>query len=75
VLCRADTLTVSDLPAAVRENAGPEPAALPGETIDDHEKALIERALREANGNRTVAAKKLGIPRRTFYRRLEKYGL
>ncbi|MEA4862794.1 MAG: sigma-54-dependent transcriptional regulator [Victivallaceae bacterium] len=75
VLCRTDTLTVSDLPAAVRENAGPEPAALPGETIDDHEKALIERALREANGNRTVAARKLGIPRRTFYRRLEKYGL
>lgn len=75
VLCRADTLTVADLPAAVRENALPEPAVLTGETIDDHEKALIERALREANGNRTLAAKKLGIPRRTFYRRLEKHGL
>jgi len=31
----------------------------------------LDEALRRANGNRTEAAKLMGISRRTFYRRLE----
>jgi transcriptional regulator of acetoin/glycerol metabolism len=33
------------------------------------------RALQEADGNRTLAAKKLGISRRTLHRKLHTYHL
>ena len=46
-----------------------------GDTIDDHEKALILKTLDECGGNRTLAAKKLGISRRTLYRRLDEYNM
>jgi transcriptional regulator of acetoin/glycerol metabolism len=36
---------------------------------------LIAHALKEANGNRSAAAKKLGMSRRTLYRKLEAYQL
>ncbi|NJM55356.1 MAG: hypothetical protein HC841_05090, partial [Verrucomicrobiae bacterium] len=32
-------------------------------------------ALKESNGNRTLAAKKLGISRRTLHRKLHEYHL
>ncbi|HZV82680.1 MAG TPA: helix-turn-helix domain-containing protein, partial [Geobacteraceae bacterium] len=39
------------------------------------EKELIKRYLAEAGGNVSRAAKLANIPRRTFYRILEKHGL
>ena len=36
---------------------------------------LIERALNEWGGNRTKAAEKLGISRRTLHRKLHTYNL
>lgn len=39
------------------------------------EKELLEQALIEFGGNRSEAAKALGMSRTTFYRRLEKYNL
>lgn len=39
------------------------------------EVGLIKRFLREANGNVTAAARRAEIPRRTFYRLLERHGL
>ena len=41
---------------------------------NDEERRIVE-ALEECQWNRSKAAKKLGIPRRTFYRRLKKMGL
>ena len=41
----------------------------------DGRKQLIVRALREAKGNRTVAAQKMGISRRTLHRKLHAYQL
>jgi DNA-binding NtrC family response regulator len=38
------------------------------------EKTLIEKALREAGGNRTIAAKALGISRKTLFNKLIKMG-
>ena len=35
----------------------------------------IEQALQQAGGNRTAAARALGISRRALYRRLENFGL
>ena len=42
---------------------------------DEEEKERIMRALKQANGNRSVAAKLLGIGRTTLYSKLEEYGL
>jgi two-component system, NtrC family, response regulator AtoC len=44
-------------------------------TVKDAEKQLIVRALQEAGGNRTVAAQKIGISRRTLHRKLHAYHL
>ena len=40
------------------------------EILADAERTAICEALREKNGNRTEAAKRLGIPRRQLYRRM-----
>lgn len=42
-------------------------------TLDQIEKRHIERAINSAKGNKTQAAKALGIDRRTLYRKLERY--
>ena len=39
------------------------------------EREHLERVLAAAGGNRTSAADRLGISRRTFYRRLQKHNL
>ncbi|PIQ87266.1 MAG: hypothetical protein COV74_01725 [Candidatus Omnitrophica bacterium CG11_big_fil_rev_8_21_14_0_20_45_26] len=44
-------------------------------SLSSMEKNWIERALRAVKGNKSLAAKKLGISRRTLYRKLEEYGL
>ncbi|MCU0664003.1 MAG: sigma 54-interacting transcriptional regulator, partial [Myxococcota bacterium] len=48
--------------------------AIESEVSEDERRAIVE-ALTAAKWNRTLAAQALGMPRRTFYRRLEKYGL
>jgi DNA-binding NtrC family response regulator len=82
VLCRGNSITLRDLPPSVRgESAGsPHPAArdLFGKknvTMEDAEKAVIIRALKECNGNRTQAAEKIGMSRRTLHRKLHTYNL
>ncbi len=77
VLAHGDHLTLEDVPKTIREGrvapeqapAGAQPAAEPEEAT------LIRRALFETKGNRTAAAKRLGIPLRTLYRRIKTYGL
>jgi DNA-binding protein Fis len=56
----------------------PDPAApLPvgGVSLDDVERGLVERALRDARGNKSRAARMLGISRAQLYSRLDRYGL
>ena len=43
--------------------------------IENNERNLIIKTLKEVNGNRRRAARLLGIGERTLYRKLEKYGL
>jgi transcriptional regulator of acetoin/glycerol metabolism len=45
------------------------------EFLQEIEKELIERAMRRAKGNKTQAAKLLGMTRARFHRRLEHLGL
>jgi two-component system response regulator AtoC len=47
----------------------------PGMDLDRWERAMIEQALRECEGNQTRAAQRLGISRDTLRYRLKKYGL
>ncbi|MDD5697298.1 MAG: sigma-54 dependent transcriptional regulator [Victivallaceae bacterium] len=78
VLCPGRRLELGDLPENIREenSAGFQPGA--GENLLDlerNEARLISQALDECHGNRTRAARKLGISRRTLHRRLREYGL
>lgn len=41
--------------------------------IEDAERILVEKALKEANGDRLLAAKMLGIGKSSLYRKLKKY--
>jgi len=62
----------SVVPSAV-EAAVPFPP--PGVDLAQWEKAMIEQALREAGGNQTRAAQRLGISRDTLRYRLKKFGI
>ena len=81
VMCRGEKITVRDLPPEVRVGQSgivplPKTAAGPaGLSVKDSEKQLIIRALKECDGNRTQAAEKLGMSRRTLHRKLHTYQL
>lgn len=82
LLCRGDRVTERDLPETIRLQQPPTPLpadAAPAEqgslTLKEAERQLIIRALKEANGNRTQAALKLGMSRRTLHRKLHTYQL
>jgi two-component system response regulator HydG len=69
---------VEDLPDRVREHqssqiivASDDPDYLP--TLDELERRYIARVLKAAGGNKTQAARILGVDRRTLYRKLERY--
>jgi DNA-binding NtrC family response regulator len=81
VLCRGDRIAVRDLPPPTRggQGAGGGDArrllTSGGLTVKEAEKQLIVRALKDANGNRTQAAAKLGMSRRTLHRKLHSHHL
>ena len=77
VLARGEKLTMRDVPANIRGGADLTKISVvrTGMTVEDAEKQLIIQALKETGGNRTTAAKKIGISRRTLHRKLKHYGL
>jgi two-component system response regulator AtoC len=82
VLCRGDKITPRDLPPWVRNAAGGAAGSDPQRvlarndlTVEEAEKQLIIRALKQTNGNRTLAAQKIGISRRSLHRKLHQYQL
>ncbi len=81
ILARSDRVSLRDLPADVRGPSS-QPVSVatpssvpPGATVVDVEKQLIVGALKENQGNRTKAAKQIGMSRRTFHRKLHFYHL
>jgi two-component system response regulator AtoC len=79
VLCRGEKISARDLPPSVRagDAAGDSGRILTKNdlTVKEAEKQLIARALKETKGNRTLAAEKIGMSRRTFHRKLHVYEL
>jgi DNA-binding NtrC family response regulator len=79
------TLNDRDVAAAMPssrepERPAPRPAAVqvtegPSQDLEAIERGHIGRVLAETRGNKLVAARRLGISRRTLYRRLERHGL
>ena len=75
-LCHGDVIAEQDLPQHVRERR---PADFLGAavarrmTLSELEREFIEAVLADEAGNKTRAAQRLGLDRKTLYRKLEEY--
>jgi len=71
-------IQAADLPRTIRDALGPEPRRrrTPAvRTLAETERDLLRRALRRCTGNRTHAARALGIGVRTLQRKVKTYGI
>ncbi len=82
IIMRGEYLTEKDLPNLGQETLGLSPAAEPVSArpdmplnLDDMEKITVEKALEHTAGNKTQAARILGVTRKTLAAKLKKYGL
>jgi len=79
VVCRGNQIVPECLPPHLFETR---PLAAPGETLEMPDLSLqaaereqILRALQASGGKRVDAARRLGLSRRTLYRKLSRYGI
>ncbi len=73
-LCEGEVIGVEDLPPALRERRNQDrlaAAVAQGLTLEEIEREYIERVLDAEGGNKTRAAQRLGLDRKTLYRKLE----
>jgi DNA-binding NtrC family response regulator len=73
VLCRAEVLTLSDLPDAVASATPRPPSELTfsiGTPLSEVEQRMIRDTLSHTGGDKSLAAQLLGISTRTIYRKL-----
>jgi DNA-binding NtrC family response regulator len=80
ILCPGDTLTVSDFEFLTPMATGRETASSDSDgdlptAVARLETYMITRALQESGGNRTEAARRLGIHRQLLYSKAQKYGI
>jgi DNA-binding NtrC family response regulator len=80
ILADDQSIVASDLPSELNAPAEPPAASGPGQgpQLDDLgslQKSKIVEVLNRVGGNKTRAARLLGITRRSLYRLLERYGL
>jgi len=71
------TVSAQQLSNAIQEGRGVSAArgTLSGKTLAEVEQAMIETAIKECRGNKSRAARQLGIPRTTLYHLIERYGI
>jgi DNA-binding NtrC family response regulator len=77
VLCRGGLIQVARLPPHIRGSSSPF-VSLPeasGMTLQAIEQLLIRDALRRCEGNRTAAARQLGIDPSTLHRKIKALGI
>ncbi len=75
-LAESDLVEMEDLPAGVRERRATAEdelgaAVARGLTLEELEREFIKRVLAAEGGNKTRAAQRLGLDRKTLYRKLE----
>jgi PAS domain S-box-containing protein len=75
VLCRGSLIETAHLPPQLRGAAEVSPPDITGMTLDAMERFLIANALQRHNGNRTAAARQLGINPSTLFRKLKLPGM
>jgi DNA-binding NtrC family response regulator len=78
-MCGSEIIDTPDLPAVVRGGAPVDPLSPRGGTlrtaVAELERRMIAEALERANGNRSEAARQLGIARPQLYAKMQEHGL
>jgi two-component system, NtrC family, response regulator AtoC len=75
------TIDVTDLPPAIRSEqsatntTAQDPASLSTTALAEMERMTILRVFEQANGDKALAGKMLGISRATLYRKLKRYNI
>ncbi len=79
VLCDEDLIKVTDLPPLVKDRSAvfslPDDNLDLNQTLEEVERALLERALKKAHGVKAEAARILGVKTTTLLYKLGKYGM
>lgn len=78
VLCTGNQIDIDHLPKELVMSADPTRSVLPiseAHPLERAEAEVLERVLNKYKGNRTQAARELGISRATLWRKMKKYGL
>jgi two-component system response regulator HydG len=82
ILLPGDYVTENELPVSITGSyPHKEEAAMPrivftqSQSLEDIEKEAILSTLETAGGNKSEAARKLGITRKTLHKKLQKYGV
>ncbi len=80
ILLQGEYISEKELPLSIQGSAGNDcpqtenpDSALP-ETLEEMEKFMISKVLQEVSGNKSEAARRLGITRRTLKLKLKKFG-
>ena len=79
ILCRGDYITEADLPLAIRDADIPDLEPVAGQEntgdvpLEEVERRTILQTMEAVEGNKSEAARRLGITRRTLYKKLRKY--
>ncbi len=74
VILSSGRITLSDLPELIRRPVKP-PSVTTDGSLQDREREAILEVLAQCDGNRRLAAERLGISKRTLQYRLKEYGV
>ncbi len=75
IIAKSDEITVKDLPQGILQKTSPKSDKGELVSLQDFEKELILKTLKEVNWNKHKAAKRLKINRSTLYGKMRRYGL
>lgn len=75
MILSGETIELADLPSKVRSKSAPHPEIDENMTLEEVERKHILNILEAANGDKSFAARRLGIDLSTLYRKLKRYEL